>query len=52
VPLLTRNGHDWTDRFGGVPQAARALRTETAVIDGEMEATRWLSAVRARTGVR
>ena len=36
VSLLTRNGHDWTDRFGGVPQAARVLQAETAVIDGEM----------------
>ena len=36
VSLLTRNGHDWTDRFGGVPQAARALPAKTAVIDGEM----------------
>ena len=36
VSLLTRNGHDWTDRFAGVPQAARSLQAETAVIDGEM----------------
>ena len=36
VSLLTRNGHDWTDRFGGVPQAAHTLQAETAVIDGEM----------------
>jgi bifunctional non-homologous end joining protein LigD len=36
VSLLTRNGHDWTDRFGGVPQAARALQAKTALIDGEM----------------
>ena len=36
VSLLTRNGHDWTDSFGGVSEAARALQAETAVIDGEM----------------
>ena len=36
VFLLTRNGHDWTDRFAGVSEAARALQAETAVIDGEM----------------
>ena len=36
MSLLTRNGHDWTHRFGGVPQGARALQAETALIDGEM----------------
>ena len=36
VSLLTRNGHDWTDRFGGVSEAARALQAETAVIDGKL----------------
>jgi bifunctional non-homologous end joining protein LigD len=34
--LLTRSGHDWTHRFRGLPQAARDLRADTALIDGEV----------------
>ncbi len=32
----TRNGYDWTDRYGIVVAAARALQCRSAVIDGEM----------------
>ena len=34
VRILTRNGHDWTDRFPAIEAAARALGV-TAVLDGE-----------------
>jgi bifunctional non-homologous end joining protein LigD len=36
VRLLTRNGHDWTSRYGGVAKALTALPCKTAVIDGEI----------------
>ena len=32
----TRNGYDWTDRYGIVVAAAKALKCRSAVIDGEM----------------
>ena len=32
----TRNGYDWTDKYGIVVAAARALNCRSAVIDGEM----------------
>ena len=32
----TRNGYDWTDRYGIVVATARALQCRSAVIDGEM----------------
>ncbi len=35
VALITRNGHDWTDRFKAIAKALRALPQETFVIDGE-----------------
>lgn len=35
VRLLTRNGHDWTARFGQVANDIRALAVRSAVIDGE-----------------
>ncbi len=34
--LLTRNGHDWTDRYGDIAAAFVALPCEDAVIDGEI----------------
>ncbi|MEO1128756.1 MAG: DNA ligase D, partial [Planctomycetota bacterium] len=34
--LLTRNGHDWTDRFPGVAGKLRALPTDNAILDGEI----------------
>jgi bifunctional non-homologous end joining protein LigD len=33
--LLTRNGHDWTDRFAGIARAAEQLPIRQGVLDGE-----------------
>lgn len=33
--LLTRNGHDWTDRFAPLAEALSALPARSALIDGE-----------------
>ena len=33
---FTRNGHDWTERYETVMRSARALRCQSALIDGEM----------------
>jgi bifunctional non-homologous end joining protein LigD len=38
VRLVTRNGHDWTDRLPAVAQAVAKLDVETALLDGEMVA--------------
>ncbi|TBB72074.1 non-homologous end-joining DNA ligase [Rhizobium ruizarguesonis] len=35
VRILTRGGHDWTDRFPGIKQAAFRLPVGTAILDGE-----------------
>ena len=35
VGLLTRNGHDWTDRYPLIAEAAGALRVRSFLIDGE-----------------
>jgi bifunctional non-homologous end joining protein LigD len=35
VRLLTRNGHDWSDRYPWIVDAARRLRQKQFVIDGE-----------------
>ena len=35
VQLLTRNGHDWTDRYPLIAEAAGALRVRSFLIDGE-----------------
>ena len=35
VRLFTRNGHDWSDRYPLIVEAARKLRTPSFVIDGE-----------------
>ncbi len=34
--LLTRNGHDWTERYRSIAQAVEALPCKSAVIDGEI----------------
>jgi len=34
--LITRNGHDWTDRYGDVAKAFEALPCSAAIIDGEI----------------
>ena len=36
VRLLTRNGHDWSDRYGGLGAAFEALPSHQALIDGEI----------------
>lgn len=38
VRLLTRNGLDWTERFGKLPQLLAELHKGTAIIDGELVA--------------
>lgn len=35
VRLFTRNGHDWSDRFGDLPDHIAALSAEDFVLDGE-----------------
>ena len=35
VRLITRNGHDWTDRFPLIAEAASALKARSFLIDGE-----------------
>jgi bifunctional non-homologous end joining protein LigD len=36
VCLHTRNGHDWTARFGGLAEALAAVPARRAVLDGEV----------------
>ena len=36
VRLISRNGHDWTDRFPEVAAAACALKVKDALLDGEV----------------
>ena len=36
VRCFTRNGHEWGDRFPGIVLAARRLKAESFVIDGEV----------------
>ena len=33
--LFTRNGHDWSDRYPLIAEAARRIRTDQFVLDGE-----------------
>ncbi|NSZ19856.1 non-homologous end-joining DNA ligase [Agrobacterium vitis] len=35
VRIITRRGHDWTDRFPAIAAAARTLGVGTAILDGE-----------------
>ena len=35
VRILTRGGHDWTDRFPAIAEAAKKLGVGTAILDGE-----------------
>ena len=35
VSLFTRNGHNWTDRFGDLAEHVSEISTETFVLDGE-----------------
>ena len=36
VRLLTRNGHDWTSRYGVLAKAFERLPCESAILDGEI----------------
>jgi bifunctional non-homologous end joining protein LigD len=38
VRLVTRNGHDWTDRLPAVAQAVSGLDVQSALLDGELVA--------------
>ena len=38
VRLVTRNGHDWTDRLPAVAREVGRLRVQTALLDGELVA--------------
>lgn len=38
VRLVTRNGHDWTDRLPAVARAVATLDVESALLDGELVA--------------
>jgi bifunctional non-homologous end joining protein LigD len=35
VRLLTRNGHDWADRYPAIVEAVNQLRARSCLIDGE-----------------
>lgn len=35
VRLMTKNGHDWTDRYPWIVEAARRIRSKQFVLDGE-----------------
>jgi bifunctional non-homologous end joining protein LigD len=35
VRLFTRNGHDWTDKYPLIVQAAMRIRSTSFVLDGE-----------------
>ena len=34
--VYTRNGHDWTDRYGVLAKAFEKLPCQTAILDGEV----------------
>src|SRR5665213_1931157 len=36
VRLITRNGHDWTDRYGVLAKVFEKLDCKTAILDGEV----------------
>jgi bifunctional non-homologous end joining protein LigD len=36
IRLITRNGHDWTDRFPLVVEAVNHLKVRSCLIDGEV----------------
>jgi bifunctional non-homologous end joining protein LigD len=54
--ILTRRGHDWTDRFPAIRHAAKALPVRLAVIDGaavvEVNGIASFSALQAARGAR
>ena len=40
IRCFTRNGHDWGDRFPGIVLAARRIRANSFLIDGEVAVLR------------
>lgn len=38
VTMYTRNGNNWTEKFGAVPQALSKLKVDNAILDGELVA--------------
>jgi bifunctional non-homologous end joining protein LigD len=40
VRLLTRNGHDWTERYALVAEAVAALKVTRCILDGEITVCR------------
>ena len=36
VRLITRNGHDWTARYGALAKAFEKLACKSAILDGEV----------------
>ena len=35
IRLITRNGHDWSDRFPLIAEAANTLKARSILLDGE-----------------
>ena len=35
IRLLTRNGHDWADRYPAIVEAVDRLKVRSCLIDGE-----------------
>jgi bifunctional non-homologous end joining protein LigD len=56
VAILTRRGHDWTDRFPAIRDAAKALPVRLALLDGEavveVNGVASFSALQAALGAR
>jgi ATP-dependent DNA ligase len=52
VRLFTRNGHDWSDRYPLIAEAALRLRSNSFVLDGEADFVRAAGgpALRRRSG--
>jgi bifunctional non-homologous end joining protein LigD len=40
IRLITRNGHEWTDRYPGIVAAVNALKVQSCIIDGEVVVAR------------
>ena len=38
VTMYTRNGNDWTEKFGDVPEHLAKLKVDNAILDGELVA--------------
>jgi bifunctional non-homologous end joining protein LigD len=40
IRLITRGGHEWTDRYPGIVAAVNILRVKSCIIDGEVVVAR------------